>query len=106
MYMLSRCNVGFVYSLPFCRPSGWDSDKKISILAENLMTIKADEEFETVIKRPPTLRRPANRDGEVAADDDQDFLNRCHNLLAKGNKVKCLCPRLRAVVRVVMFTCR
>lgn len=48
------------------------------------MTIKADEEFETVIKRPPTLRRPANRDGEVAAEDHQDFLNRCHSLLAKG----------------------
>ena len=67
-----------------CSPCGWDSDKKIAILAENLMTIKADEEFEAVIKRPPQLRRPANRDGEVAAEDHQDFLNRCQGLLAKG----------------------
>ncbi|XP_067935323.1 cytoplasmic dynein 1 light intermediate chain 2-like [Watersipora subatra] len=65
-------------------PSGWDSDKKIAILAENLVTIKPDEEFEAVIKRPPALRRPANRDGEVAAEDQQDFLNRCQGLLAKG----------------------
>lgn len=52
------------------------------------MSIKPDEEFDSVIKRPSGagLRRPANRDGvEVSADEQQDFLTRCNALLAKGS---------------------
>ena len=86
MRLVFICHYYYIFS-----PSGWDTDKKIAILAENLMTIKADEDFETVIKRPPTIRRPANRDGEVAAEDHQDFLSRCHNLLAKGNHSSSTC---------------
>lgn len=48
------------------------------------MNIKPDEDYESVIKRPPTLKRPANRDGEVSAEDEQDFLSKCNALLAKG----------------------
>jgi len=66
------------------RPSGWDSDKKIDILTENLSMLKADEPYENVIKRPMQIRRPANRDTETSAEQEQDFLTRCHNMLSKG----------------------
>uniref|UniRef100_A0AAY4B4J6 Dynein light intermediate chain n=1 Tax=Denticeps clupeoides TaxID=299321 RepID=A0AAY4B4J6_9TELE len=42
-------------------PAGWDNEKKISILHENLQTLKADEPFEDVIVKPPVRKDPSNR---------------------------------------------
>ena len=40
----------------FCRPTGWDNDKKISILHENLQNIKPQEAYEDVITKPITRK--------------------------------------------------
>lgn len=34
-------------------PSGWDNEKKIAILHENFQSVKADDNFEDVIVKPP-----------------------------------------------------
>jgi dynein light intermediate chain 1 len=38
------------------RPTGWDNDKKIAILHENLQNIKPEESFEDVISKPITRK--------------------------------------------------
>ena len=39
---------------PFCySPSGWDNEKKIGILHENFLTVKAEDPFEDFIMMPP-----------------------------------------------------
>uniref|UniRef100_A0AAY4B4X6 Dynein light intermediate chain n=1 Tax=Denticeps clupeoides TaxID=299321 RepID=A0AAY4B4X6_9TELE len=53
-------------------PAGWDNEKKISILHENLQTLKADEPFEDVIVKPPV--RKFVHEKEILAEDDQVFL--------------------------------
>ena len=40
----------------FFSPAGWDNEKKISILYENLNTMKADDCFEDVITKPITRK--------------------------------------------------
>ena len=42
--------------MPF-RPAGWDNEKKISILYENLHTMQADDYYTDVIVKPQTLRK-------------------------------------------------
>lgn len=37
-------------------PSGWDNEKKIAILHENFQTLKADDNFEDVIVKPPVRK--------------------------------------------------
>lgn len=37
-------------------PSGWDNEKKIGILHENFQTLKADDNFEDVIVKPPVRK--------------------------------------------------
>ena len=37
-------------------PAGWDNEKKISILYENLNTMKADDCYEDVITKPITRK--------------------------------------------------
>lgn len=44
-YNLFHCSL-------FCRPCGWDKEKKISILYENMTTVKPDDSFEDVIVKP------------------------------------------------------
>ena len=39
------------YSL-FLRPTGWDNDKKVAILHENLQNIKPADSYEDVIAKP------------------------------------------------------
>uniref|UniRef100_A0A6Q2ZH84 Dynein light intermediate chain n=1 Tax=Esox lucius TaxID=8010 RepID=A0A6Q2ZH84_ESOLU len=53
-------------------PSGWDNEKKISILHENLQTLKPDDNFEEVIAKPPV--RKFVHEKEIQAEDDQVFL--------------------------------
>ncbi|XP_014671422.1 PREDICTED: cytoplasmic dynein 1 light intermediate chain 2-like [Priapulus caudatus] len=54
-------------------PSGWDNEKKISILFDNMNSMKPDDSYTSVISKP-SMRRPVNREMEVAAEEEQMFL--------------------------------
>ena len=56
-------------------PAGWDNDKKISILYENLQSMKPDDDYSDIISRP-TTRKVAPREAEMHAEDEQNFLSR------------------------------
>ena len=66
----------------FYRPAGWDNDKKIGILYENLTSMKPDDDYSDVIARPATRGAvktvsSAGRDAaETHAEDEQSFLSR------------------------------
>uniref|UniRef100_A0A1A8GNM1 Dynein light intermediate chain n=1 Tax=Nothobranchius korthausae TaxID=1143690 RepID=A0A1A8GNM1_9TELE len=62
-------------------PSGWDNEKKIAILHENLQTLKPDDSYEDVIVKPPV--RKIVHEKEIQAEDDQVFLVKLQSLLAK-----------------------
>ncbi|XP_010871655.1 cytoplasmic dynein 1 light intermediate chain 1 isoform X1 [Esox lucius] len=62
-------------------PSGWDNEKKISILHENLQTLKPDDNFEEVIAKPPV--RKFVHEKEIQAEDDQVFLLKLQSMLSK-----------------------
>ncbi|XP_044149270.1 cytoplasmic dynein 1 light intermediate chain 1 isoform X2 [Bufo gargarizans] len=62
-------------------PAGWDNDKKIGILYENLQTLKPDDTFEDVITKPPV--RKFVHEKEILAEDDQVFLTKQQSQLAK-----------------------
>lgn len=62
----------------FCfSPSGWDNEKKISILHENFQTLKSDDTFEDVVVKPP-VRKVGALQGLGCGDEDillpQDIL--------------------------------
>ncbi|XP_033321924.2 dynein light intermediate chain isoform X1 [Megalopta genalis] len=75
-----------IYSLPFRTPAlvvekdavlipaGWDNMKKISILFENLQSMKPDDYYRDVIAQPATNRRCVTREAEVQAEEEQAFL--------------------------------
>ncbi|PVD20394.1 hypothetical protein C0Q70_18548 [Pomacea canaliculata] len=63
-------------------PSGWDNEKKISILYENMTSVKPDDNFEDTIVKP-ILRKSVQRDAEVVAEDEQIFLMKQQTQLAK-----------------------
>uniref|UniRef100_A0A0D9RB03 Dynein light intermediate chain n=1 Tax=Chlorocebus sabaeus TaxID=60711 RepID=A0A0D9RB03_CHLSB len=62
-------------------PAGWDNDKKIGILHENFQTLKAEDNFEDIITKPPV--RKFVHEKEIMAEDDQVFLMKLQSLLAK-----------------------
>ncbi|KAM9301480.1 cytoplasmic dynein 1 light intermediate chain 2 [Gastrophryne carolinensis] len=62
-------------------PTGWDNEKKIGILHENLASIKPEDAFEDFIVQPPV--RKLVHDKEVAAEDEQVFLMKQQSYLAK-----------------------
>ncbi|XP_046690888.1 cytoplasmic dynein 1 light intermediate chain 1 isoform X4 [Silurus meridionalis] len=62
-------------------PSGWDNEKKIAILHENFQSVKAEDNFEDVIVKPPV--RKFVHEKEIQAEDDQVFLVKLQTLLAK-----------------------
>ncbi|XP_059089829.1 cytoplasmic dynein 1 light intermediate chain 2-like isoform X2 [Tigriopus californicus] len=66
-------------------PAGWDNEKKIAILFENMHSVKPDQYYTDVIARP-IVRKPgaANRDIEVVAEDEQQFLLRQQQYLLQG----------------------
>ncbi|XP_063239700.1 cytoplasmic dynein 1 light intermediate chain 2 [Bacillus rossius redtenbacheri] len=64
-------------------PAGWDNMKKISILYENMQSMKPDDYFSDVIVQPVT-RKPVARETEVQAEDEQAFLGRQLQLLQQG----------------------
>uniref|UniRef100_A0A8C9XSE0 Dynein light intermediate chain n=1 Tax=Sander lucioperca TaxID=283035 RepID=A0A8C9XSE0_SANLU len=53
-------------------PSGWDNEKKIGILHENLTTVRPEDPFEDFITKPPV--RKLVHDKEINAEDEQVFL--------------------------------
>ncbi|XP_043276404.1 cytoplasmic dynein 1 light intermediate chain 1 isoform X2 [Venturia canescens] len=77
-----------IYSLPFRTPAlvvekdavlipaGWDNMKKISILHENLQSMKPDDYYRYVIAQPTTNRKCVAREVEVQAEEEQAFLAR------------------------------
>ncbi|KAM9601267.1 cytoplasmic dynein 1 light intermediate chain 1 isoform 2-T2 [Trichechus inunguis] len=80
---------GFPYKIPAIVvekdavfiPAGWDNDKKIGILHENFQTLKAEDNFEDIITKPPV--RKFVHEKEIVAEDDQVFLMKLQTLLAK-----------------------
>jgi dynein light intermediate chain 1 len=64
-------------------PSGWDNEKKISILYENMTSMKPEDTFEDVIAKPIT-KRPIQRDAEILAEDEQVFLMKQQTQLTKA----------------------
>ncbi|XP_050425975.1 cytoplasmic dynein 1 light intermediate chain 2 [Adelges cooleyi] len=61
-------------------PSGWDSMKKISILYDNMQSMRPDEFYNSVISKVVT-RKTFTKDHEVQAEDEQNFLNKQLGLL-------------------------
>uniref|UniRef100_A0A672G6X3 Dynein light intermediate chain n=1 Tax=Salarias fasciatus TaxID=181472 RepID=A0A672G6X3_SALFA len=53
-------------------PSGWDNEKKIGILHENLSTVRPEDPFGDFITKPPV--RKLVHDKEINAEDEQVFL--------------------------------
>ncbi|WAR12001.1 DC1L2-like protein [Mya arenaria] len=64
-------------------PAGWDNDKKIAILHENLQNIKPTDAYEDVIAKP-IVRKPVQRDAEVTVEDVQLFLMKQQSHLSKA----------------------
>uniref|UniRef100_A0A4X1UF08 Dynein light intermediate chain n=1 Tax=Sus scrofa TaxID=9823 RepID=A0A4X1UF08_PIG len=60
---------GFPYKIPAVVvekdavfiPAGWDNDKKIGILHENFQTLKAEDNFEDIITKPPVRKDASPR---------------------------------------------
>lgn len=63
-------------------PAGWDTEKKISILNENLANVKPEDLYDDVLSKP-VVRKPIQKDAEVIAEDEQVFLMRLQSQLAK-----------------------
>ncbi|RZF33181.1 hypothetical protein LSTR_LSTR004867 [Laodelphax striatellus] len=64
-------------------PSGWDSMKKISILFENMQSMKPDDYYRDVIA-PPVTRKTVTRESEIQAEEEQSFLSKQLALLQQG----------------------
>lgn len=62
-------------------PSGWDNEKKVSILYENFQSLKREDKFEEVIIQPPV--RKFVHEKELGVEDDQVFLLKLQTLLSK-----------------------
>uniref|UniRef100_A0A6G1SGQ2 Dynein light intermediate chain n=1 Tax=Aceria tosichella TaxID=561515 RepID=A0A6G1SGQ2_9ACAR len=63
-------------------PSGWDNEKKISILYDNIRSVSPDDEYEDFIHEP-TNTGPTQRDTEIMVENDQEFLLRMQGDLSK-----------------------
>lgn len=77
-----------------CRPSGWDNQKKISILYENMHACKPDDFYGDIIAQPPSRKTVSNREVEVVTEDEQAFLARQQQLLQQGQQGS---PQTRSV---------
>merc|ERR1719192_2843117 len=70
-------------------PAGWDNDKKIAILYENMHSLRPEQYYTEVIARPMSVlgRRTGpgpGREVEVVAEEEQQFLSRQQQYLAQG----------------------
>nr|CAD7255984.1 unnamed protein product [Timema shepardi] len=94
-YLLYKYLTHRIYGFPFRTPalvvekdavlipSGWDNMKKISILYENMQSMKPDDYYRDIIVQP-ALRKPVTRESETQAEDEQAFLTRQLQLLQQG----------------------
>eukprot|EP00096_Caligus_rogercresseyi_P005596 TRINITY_DN2151_c0_g1_i6.p1 TRINITY_DN2151_c0_g1~~TRINITY_DN2151_c0_g1_i6.p1 ORF type:complete len:489 (-),score=103.30 TRINITY_DN2151_c0_g1_i6:861-2327(-) len=66
-------------------PAGWDNEKKIAILYENMHSLNPEQYYTDVIARPVVVRKTgSNRDVEITAEDEQSFLTRQQQYLQQG----------------------
>jgi len=68
-------------------PAGWDNDKKIAILYENMHSIRPDQYYTDVIARPMIgigRKQQTSREIEVVAEEEQQFLSRQQVFLQQG----------------------
>lgn len=63
-------------------PAGWDDEKKISILYDNIKSANPDDNYNDFINERAIIG-PTQRDTEVEAESDQEFLVRMQNDLGK-----------------------
>jgi dynein light intermediate chain 1 len=56
-------------------PAGWDNEKKMAILHENMSSFKPDDYYNNVIQKP-VVRKNVSREVEVEVVDEQSFLER------------------------------
>ncbi|CAL4063467.1 unnamed protein product, partial [Meganyctiphanes norvegica] len=94
--LLYKYLVHKIYNLPFRTPalvvekdavfipSGWDNEKKIAILYENMHTMSPDDYYTDIIVKPQVIRKAVAREVEVQAEDEQAFLGRHQAGLAAG----------------------
>ncbi|XP_002126036.2 cytoplasmic dynein 1 light intermediate chain 1-like [Ciona intestinalis] len=68
-------------------PAGWDSEKKLSIISDNLQKFTVNDPFESVIPRPPLTRKHVQDMKEVVVDDEQTFLMKAQAVLSKAPTV-------------------
>ena len=79
----STTNLHFLFY--FFRPAGWDNEKKVAILYENMHSMRPDQYFTDVIAKPIVRKSTNNRDIEITAEDEQQFLLRQQQYLQQGN---------------------
>jgi dynein light intermediate chain 1 len=94
--LLYKYLVNRVYGLPFKTPAlvvekdavfipgGWDNEKKIEILYENIQSFRPDDLYEEVIRRPPS-RQPLQKDAEISCEEDQMFLLKMQSMLTQNS---------------------
>lgn len=87
-----------IYDLPFRTPAlvvekdavlipaGWDNQKKISILYENMHSCKPDDWYNDIIAQPPSRKTVSNRENEVQTEDEQSFLSRQLQILQQNQQ--------------------
>lgn len=93
--LLYKYLVHRIYGLPFKTPAlvvekdavfipaGWDNDKKIEILYENIQSFKPDDNYNEVIKKP--LSRKVNQKvNEINCEEDQIFLLKIQSMLSQN----------------------
>ena len=64
-------------------PSGWDSEKKISIIKDSLNKISVADPFSSVIIRPASTRIFSHDLKEQQVEDEQSFMSRAQTVLSK-----------------------
>ncbi|ODN05319.1 Cytoplasmic dynein 1 light intermediate chain 2 [Orchesella cincta] len=91
--LLYKYLVHRIYGLPFRTPAlivekdavfipaGWDNEKKMAILQENMTNIKPEDFYNEIIQKPVVTRKAVNREAEVEVEDEQSFLERQLTLL-------------------------
>lgn len=96
--LLYKYLVHRIYGLPFKTPAlvvekdavfipaGWDNDKKIEILYENIQSFKPDDNYNDVIKKPLSrkVNRKANGGDDVNCEEDQIFLLKIQSMLSQN----------------------
>lgn len=70
------------------RPAGWDNQKKISILYENMQSCRPEDLYNDIIAQPPSRKTVSNREVEVQTEDEQAFLARQLQILQQGQQTQ------------------